>query len=374
MTRKIFTDGMVLPAEDVNAIATPIPDGEDLIGHGDKIIDLWLDDSDDQIKARFYGFYNRFRVTASVGLEVLINSGVVNAGGTLISIPSQSLILPNNANSYIYIGIVEGDPTIAVRRSASPVVFNHIPLAYVVTASGSITVVNDLRYENAPYIAPERVQLVNPGDVIFSMSRGAVPIGYLEMNGQNVSRTTYDKLWEALGSPDTGNGTTTFTIPSVDGLFVGMTTGIPGNISGNNSITLQSGNLPAHSHQIDDVAHSHTINQIPHTHTVSQSPHNHGVIDGQHAHGLPGWVYDQDASEGSDGSGSAFAPTGSGTYLASSNISIQAASANVAVEQSNISVSLNTSVSGITQTRNTGNGTPINISPRSMSLRAFIKY
>jgi microcystin-dependent protein len=43
------------------------------------------------------------------------------------------------------------------------------------------------------------------------------PIGWLFAYGQNVSRTTYAVLWAALGSPNTGDGSTTFTMPDKRG-------------------------------------------------------------------------------------------------------------------------------------------------------------
>lgn len=371
--RKVFADGMVLPAEDVNAIAFPVPDGADLIGHGDKIIDDWLDDAPNQIKNRFYNWYNRFKVSVASGLTINISAGIINNAGTLISIPQQSIILPNNSTSYVYIGASIDNPAIAVRVSSSPVEFNHIPLASVTSALGVITVVNDLRFENAAYIAPNKEQLVNPGDVIFSLSTGAVPVGYLELNGANVSRTTYNKLWVALGSPNTGDGSTTFTLPNVNQLLPMATTSTPGVIGGNNSFTISVNNLPSHIHAIDSVNHTHTITQTPHSHVITQTPHNHTVIDGQHSHTLPGFVYDTDAGEGSDGSGSAYAPLGNTTYMASSNITLQSANANISMQSSSANITVNSASSGITQTRSTGDGDAITFTPRHITLRAFIK-
>lgn len=373
MPRKIFTDGMVLPSQDVNSIAYPVPDGQDLIGHGEKIIDNWLSDDVNHIKNRFYTWYNRFRVVPFGGLSVTVSPGVINNQGTLISIPQQTLVLENNTTNYIYIGAATGDATIAVRRVASPVAFNHIPLAYITTSSGAIVTINDLRSINAEYIAPEREQLVNPGDVIFSLMVGQVPNGYLELNGQNVSRLTYSKLWVALGSPNTGDGSTTFTLPSVNDLLVRLSL-TPGQITGNNSFTIGTNNLPAHAHQIDSQTHTHTINQLPHSHGVNQLPHSHTVVDGQHSHVLPGFVYDAEASEGSDGSGSAYLPKGSSTFLSGSNISIQPSNVNVSVNESTIGLSVNASNANISTTRSTGNSEAISISPRSISMRAFIKF
>lgn len=59
-----------------------------------------------------------------------------------------------------------------------------------------------------------------PVGAVFYMSANSVPYGYLEANGQAVSRTTYAALWAYLGSPNTGNGSTTFNIPDLRGEFI----------------------------------------------------------------------------------------------------------------------------------------------------------
>ena len=43
----------------------------------------------------------------------------------------------------------------------------------------------------------------------------AVPTGWLLCDGSNVSRSTYQVLWNKMGSPNTGDGITTFTLPTI---------------------------------------------------------------------------------------------------------------------------------------------------------------
>ena len=59
-----------------------------------------------------------------------------------------------------------------------------------------------------------------PVGAVFYMANSVVPYGYLEANGQAVSRTTYADLWQYLGSPNTGDGSTTFNVPDLRGEFV----------------------------------------------------------------------------------------------------------------------------------------------------------
>jgi microcystin-dependent protein len=58
----------------------------------------------------------------------------------------------------------------------------------------------------------------SPGDVKYSAAAGAPP-GWLIADGSPVSRTSYAALWAAMGSPDTGDGNTTFNLPDLTGRF-----------------------------------------------------------------------------------------------------------------------------------------------------------
>jgi uncharacterized protein (DUF2147 family) len=56
-----------------------------------------------------------------------------------------------------------------------------------------------------------------PVGSIALFATGAVPSGFLECNGQDVSRSSYSSLFDVLGtSYGTGNGTTTFGLPDLD--------------------------------------------------------------------------------------------------------------------------------------------------------------
>jgi phage-related tail fiber protein len=59
-----------------------------------------------------------------------------------------------------------------------------------------------------------------PVGAVFYMAKSTVPYGYLEANGQTVSRTTYAALWQYLGSPNTGDGAATFNLPDYRGEFI----------------------------------------------------------------------------------------------------------------------------------------------------------
>lgn len=56
------------------------------------------------------------------------------------------------------------------------------------------------------------------GTIIAYASNGALPDGYLSCDGSAVSRTTYADLFDAIGTTwGSGNGSTTFNLPSLNG-------------------------------------------------------------------------------------------------------------------------------------------------------------
>lgn len=109
---------------------------------------------------------------------------------------------------------------------------------------------------------------------------GLAPVGYLELDGSAVSRTSFPKLFTYLGTfYGAGDGSTTFNIPdargrvmagldltglrlTAAGLGVAATTGAVG---GSQTYTLSTSEIPSHTHV-------NTLNDPGHTHTFSNSP------------------------------------------------------------------------------------------------------
>jgi microcystin-dependent protein len=78
------------------------------------------------------------------------------------------------------------------------------------TIDGAISGLNDLINQTRPV----------PTSTVLYVATTVVPNGFLECNGSIVSRATYAALWQALGSPNTGNGSTTFNLPDLRGEFI----------------------------------------------------------------------------------------------------------------------------------------------------------
>ena len=67
----------------------------------------------------------------------------------------------------------------------------------------------------------DQIAIGVPTGVIMIYSSDIVPFGWLECNGDAVSRTTYSKLFSVIGTTyGSGNGTTTFNLPDLRGEFI----------------------------------------------------------------------------------------------------------------------------------------------------------
>ncbi len=82
------------------------------------------------------------------------------------------------------------------------------------------------------------------------------PTGWALCNGQLVPISLYPALFSLLGTFYGGNGTSTFALPDLRGRSpMGVSATHPlGQATGEESVTLLSGHMPAHTHTISTVA------------------------------------------------------------------------------------------------------------------------
>lgn len=60
-----------------------------------------------------------------------------------------------------------------------------------------------------------------PSGTVLHLARNTAPTGFLKCNGAAVSRSTYSRLFAAIGTVfGTGDGSTTFNLPDLRGEFV----------------------------------------------------------------------------------------------------------------------------------------------------------
>ncbi|MCG1042499.1 tail fiber protein [Mycetohabitans sp. B8] len=120
-----------------------------------------------------------------------------------------------------------------------------------------------------------------PGQIGYFF-RTSAPRGWLVADGSRVSRTAYSALWEAMGCPDTGDGSATFTLPDLRGYFLrGLDLGA-GRDSDRTLGSVQDSQNKAHAHA---ASASEDGNHVHSAWTDEQGWHRHGIHDPGHNHG-----------------------------------------------------------------------------------------
>jgi microcystin-dependent protein len=109
---------------------------------------------------------------------------------------------------------------------------------------------------------------------ISMFARSTAPSGYLKCNGAEISRTTYEALFSAIGTTfGAGDGSTTFNIPDLRGEFIRGWDDARGVDSGRVFGGWQDGQNVSHTH-------TGTTSSDAHTHTWSGTTSS----DGAHTH------------------------------------------------------------------------------------------
>ena len=121
------------------------------------------------------------------------------------------------------------------------------------------------------------VDLGSPAGIIAPFAGTSAPSGWLSCDGSAVSRTTYATLFAAIGTTwGAGNGTTTFNVPDLRGMFLrGTGTNATGSSSG--AVGPSVGTYAADTY----LNHSHTA-------TSTDSGHAHGYQKPQATSGAAG--------------------------------------------------------------------------------------
>ena len=157
-----------------------------------------------------------------------------------------------------------------------------------------------------------------PGTYIF-IAAGAIPSGYLECNGQLVSRTTYAALFAQIGTTfGAGDGSTTFALPNVNGKVLAGRNGsftTTGAGAFNNNNAGSSGGEYAHQQLVSEIAaHNHPATDSGHAHPFTAVLGNSNIQQGGGA-GTPGGTPPAQSTTGVGNANISVGNTGSNTPM-----------------------------------------------------------
>lgn len=362
--RRLYQNGDILTAQDVNAIAYPNLSGADAIGSGDKLPDSDLSNAPDQIKSRFYNFYDRLKVSHAGGLTFsYLGGSVLLSSGATVTISAGTINLPDNSNRYIY---VNGSGAI---ESASTLPNECFPMARVATAGGTISnTITDLRDKLVDRIQPSNIPPVTAFQPGMGMEWWGATLpagGWLWQDGAEYDISAYPALDAALG-PAFRTGGGKFRVPDRRGRAgvgagqgAGLTSRTVGETFGEERVTLTVTETPSHSH---------SITETPHSHGVTQQPHGHGTTENQHSHG---YIYRTEEDVGTV-LGYLDRDSNNNYRLITINGSTAGATTGLTVNSANANIAINGAATGITVNPQGGGGSHNNCQP-SIAVNYIIK-
>jgi microcystin-dependent protein len=272
----IKQDGVTFTGIDATAVGRPVMDGSENYGAGPKVIDEWLDDQPGQIKSNFYSWYNRAKVTSSVGLSVRIQAYKhLDPSGVVVDQPETTLNI--SANATVFIVISENGDLNATGTLPS----QGVALALVTTDNSTVTEVVDIREQVSTHV---RNLQANGGFSIGDIKEtcastggdGFVPLD----NNVLYSAATFPLGFAIIGRTFSrpGDPSNTFRVPPGDSFsLVSGDSHTLGEVGGEEQVALNANQNGRHTHALSDPGHSHGTQGGEHSHGVNDPEHGHSI-------------------------------------------------------------------------------------------------
>jgi hypothetical protein len=200
---------------------------------------------------------------------------VANSATTATSANTASAIVARDASGNFSAGTItasfSGNVTGNVTGTASAIADGSVSTAKIVDANVTL----------AKLVTAVQQALV-PAGAVQAFAMNSAPAGWLAADGANVSRSTYAALFSAIGTTyGAGDGSTTFALPDLRGIFVrGSGSQTISGITYNKTFAAKEGDaFQGHRHEINASA--------------GDSPTgNGGIIDGPAGGDVSGFVKD----------------------------------------------------------------------------------
>ena len=190
----------------------------------------------------------------------------VDSSSDVPSISPESILTTNDASA-IYLTQSNASSTYATKAYADNS-SSVAAAALVDSAPSTLNTLNELAAalgDDANF-ATTITNALSPIGSVTAYALSTPPAGWLLCDGSIYSASAYPTLSVGLGSTYGGNGTTTFAVPNLKGRMpVGLDStqtefDALAETGGEKSVTLNSTQIPSHTHPITDPGHAHAHN------------------------------------------------------------------------------------------------------------------